>query len=138
MEPINKRTKKRAKKAAAEEQPAAPVAQTVPTGGYLWARDEEELVDYEAEEPATFSAMEDDFSVVGDDISPPTDRQYNISSTKNDFPANLAKADPMAGAMRSQLFLRGRARCVLQALIHACSTPRNPDIQNTYSRYLGI
>ncbi len=71
MEPINKRTKKRAKKAAAEEQPAAPVAQTVPTGGYLWARDEEELVDYEAEEPATFSPMEDDFSVVGDDISPP-------------------------------------------------------------------
>jgi hypothetical protein len=28
--------------------------------------------------------------------------------------------------------------CVIQALIHACSTPRNPDIQNTYSRYLGI
>ncbi len=42
-EPITKRIKKRAKKAAAEEQPAAPVAQTVPTGGYLWARDEEEL-----------------------------------------------------------------------------------------------
>ncbi len=31
-----------------------------------------------------------------------------------------------------------RARCVLQALVHACSTPRNPDIQNTHSRYLGI
>ncbi len=29
--------------------------------------------------------------------------------------------------------------CVLhQALIHACSTPRYPDIQITYSRYLGI
>ncbi len=70
MEPISKRTKKRSKKAAAEEQPASPVAQTVPTGGYLWARDEEELVDYEAEEPATFSPMEDDFSVVGDIISP--------------------------------------------------------------------
>ncbi len=28
--------------------------------------------------------------------------------------------------------------CVLQALIHACNTPRYPDIQNTYSRYLGI
>jgi hypothetical protein len=28
--------------------------------------------------------------------------------------------------------------CVLQAFIHACSTPRSVDIQNTYSRYLGI
>ncbi len=28
--------------------------------------------------------------------------------------------------------------CVLQALIHARSTPRSIDIQNTYSRYLGI
>jgi hypothetical protein len=106
MEPINKRTKKRAKKAAVEEQPAAPVAQTVPIGGYLWARDEEELVDYEAEEPATFSPMEDDVSVVGDDVSPPTDGQHNISSTYNDFPANLAEADHMAGAKRSHFFVR--------------------------------
>ncbi len=105
MEPINKRTKKRAKKAAAEEQPAPPVTQKVPTGGYLWARDEEELVDHEAKEPATFSPMEDDVSVVGDDISPPTDGQHNVSSTTNDFPANLAEADHMAGAKRSQKFL---------------------------------
>ncbi len=28
--------------------------------------------------------------------------------------------------------------CVFQALIHACSTPRSIDIQNTQSRYLGI
>ncbi len=33
---------------------------------------------------------------------------------------------------------KGAPECVLQALVHACSTPRNPDIQNTYSRYLGI
>ncbi len=97
MEQNNKRTKKRAKKAVAEEQPAAPVAQTVPTGGYLWSRDEEELVDYDLEEPATFSPMEDDISVVGDDLSP-TDGQDNISSTTNDFPANLAEGDHMARA----------------------------------------
>ncbi len=39
---------KKATKAAVEEQPAAPAARNIPTGGYLWSRDEEELlVDYE-------------------------------------------------------------------------------------------
>ncbi len=91
------------RKAAAEEQSAAPFVQTVPTGGYLWGRDEEELVDYEAEDPATLSPMEDDVSVVGDDISVPTDGQNNISSTNTDFPANLAEADHMVGAKRSKM-----------------------------------
>ncbi len=72
MEPVHKRPKLRVRKAAAEEQSAAPAVQTIPTGGYLWGRDEEELVDYEeAEVPATLSPMEDDVSVVGDDISAP-------------------------------------------------------------------
>jgi hypothetical protein len=47
MDPVTKRPKKKAKKAVAEEQPAAPATQNLPTGGYLWSRDEEELVDYE-------------------------------------------------------------------------------------------
>jgi hypothetical protein len=105
MEPVHKRPKLRVRKAAAEEQPAAPAVQTIQTGGYLWGRDEEELVDYENEDPATLSPMEDDVSVVGDDISAPTDGQQNISSTNNDFPANLAEADHMmVGAKRSQNF----------------------------------
>ncbi len=70
MEPVTKRPKKKAKKAVAEEQPAAPATQNVPTGGYLWSRDEEELVDYEPEEPETFSPVEDDIFVVGEDLSP--------------------------------------------------------------------
>ncbi len=36
MEPVSKRPKKKAKKAAVEEQPAVPVAQNIPTGGYLF------------------------------------------------------------------------------------------------------
>ncbi len=96
MEPVHKRTKLRVRKAAAEEQPAAPAVQTIPTtGGYLWSRDEEELVDYEAEDPATLSPMEDNASVIGDDILSPTDGQHNISSTNNDFPADIAEADHM-------------------------------------------
>ncbi len=107
MEPINKRTKKKAKKAAANKQPVALVAQTVPTGGYLWAKDEEELVDYEAEKPATFSFMEDDFSVVGDDTSPPTDRKHNIYSTNDNFPAYPAEGADRVGGKRSQNFQEG-------------------------------
>jgi hypothetical protein len=106
MEPVHKRPKLRVRKAAAEEQPVAPAVQTIPTGGYLWGRDEEELVDYEeTEDPATLYPMEDDVSVVGDDISAPTDGQHNICSTNNDFPADIAEADHMVGAKRSQMFL---------------------------------
>ncbi len=69
----------------------------------IYGPDEEELVDYEPEEPATFSLMEDDISVVGDELSAPTDGQDNIPSTTNDFPANLAEGDHIAGAKRSQM-----------------------------------
>jgi hypothetical protein len=69
MELVSKRPKK---KAAVEEQPAAQAAQNIPTEGYLWTRDEEELlVDYDPEEPAAFFPMEDDISVVGEDLSLP-------------------------------------------------------------------
>jgi hypothetical protein len=67
MEPNAKRPKKKAKKAVAEEKPAAPATQNITTGGYLWSRDEEDLVDYEPEEPATFSPAEEDIYSVGDD-----------------------------------------------------------------------
>jgi hypothetical protein len=92
MEPINKRTKKRAKrqspKNSRQHQLHKRYQQEVVYGP---GTNEEELVDYEPEEPATFSPMEYDISVVGEDLSPPGDGQNNISSTINDFPANLAE-----------------------------------------------
>jgi hypothetical protein len=36
------------------------------------------MVDYDAEEPAAFSPMKDDISVVGEDLSPPADGQNYI------------------------------------------------------------
>jgi hypothetical protein len=103
MEPVSKRPKKKAKKAAVEEQPAVPAAQNIPRGGYLWSRDKEELlVDYEPEGPAAFWPMEDDISGVGEDLSPPGDGQNNITSTSNHFSVNLAEDGHMAGAKRSQ------------------------------------
>jgi hypothetical protein len=102
MEPNNKKTKKRAKKAVAEDQPAAPVAEKVHTGNYTSWRDDEELVDYEPEEPARFSPMEEGISADGDDLSAPGDGHNNIFSSKNDFPAYLAEGTNVAGRKRSQ------------------------------------
>ncbi len=87
MEPVSKRPKKKAKKAAVEEQPAVPAAQNIPTGGYLWSRDEEKLlVDYEPEEPAAFSPLADDISGVGEDLSPPGDGKIISSQLTTIFP----------------------------------------------------
>jgi hypothetical protein len=47
MEPNTKRPKKKAKKAVAEDQPAAPVAKIVQPDNYPSWRDEENLIDYE-------------------------------------------------------------------------------------------
>ncbi len=55
MEPMNKRTKKRAKKAVAGDQPAAQTAKIIQLDKYPSWRDEEDLIDYEPEEPARFS-----------------------------------------------------------------------------------
>jgi hypothetical protein len=123
MESVTKKPKKKAKKAVAEEQPTAPATQIVPTGGYLWSRDEEELVDYEPEEPATFSPVEDDISVVGEDLSPPGDGQNNISSTTNDFSANLAEGGHMAGAKRSQIVLERESQAARPAGALASAAP---------------
>ncbi len=77
--------------------------QNIPTGGYLWSRDEEKLVDYEPEEPATFAPVEDDISVAGDDLSPPGDWQNTIFSTANDFPAHVAEDDHIYGGAEALL-----------------------------------
>jgi hypothetical protein len=77
IEPNVKRTKKRAMKAVGEDQPAASATKTLPTGGYLWSRDEEELVDYEPEEPMVPSKG----LILGDEIVIRLDRKifYEIS-----------------------------------------------------------
>jgi hypothetical protein len=58
MEPTKKRPKKKAKTSIfGEGQPAGPAAKTVPAVKFTSSRDEEELVDYEPEEPAAFSPI---------------------------------------------------------------------------------
>jgi hypothetical protein len=57
-------------------------------------------VDYEPEDPARFSPVEEDISAEGDNLSGPRDGQSNISSNTNDFPAYLAGGADMAGRKR--------------------------------------
>ncbi len=47
-------------------------------------------MDYEPEEPARFSHVEEDISVDRNGLSTPRVGQTNISSITNDFPAYLA------------------------------------------------
>jgi hypothetical protein len=97
--------KKRAKKAVGEGQPAAPAAKTVSSNKYLFSRDEEELVvDYEPEEPATSSPVEDDLSVQECDTPAHGDGPANIPPITNDFPAYLAEGSNVAARKRSQDF----------------------------------
>ncbi len=75
MEPNVKRLKKKAKKAAAEGQQASPAAKIIQLDNYPSWRDEEDLIDYEPEEPARFSPADMDNSAEEDD-SPPGSRRW--------------------------------------------------------------
>ncbi len=70
-------------------------------------RDEENLVDYEPEEPATFSPAEEDNYSDGDDYPAHRDGpEDNI----DDFPAYPAEGADRVGGKRSQnVFRRGSA-----------------------------
>jgi hypothetical protein len=113
MEKPAKRVKKVAKKSlqntskptgqAEKRIPAIPIS--ISTN---W-RDEEERVDYEPEDQPCFSPHEDDVSEPGDSPRTPVPGQADSSSPDYEF----------------------GGECVLQALIHACSTPRFIDIQIT-------
>ncbi len=92
MKPSTKRPKRKTKKAAAEEQPAEPATQNKTTGGFLWSRDDEELVDYnEVEEPATFSPAEEENYSEGDEYPAHTNGTEDEIDNTDDFPAYPAE-----------------------------------------------
>jgi hypothetical protein len=110
MDPVVKKSKKKARKAGGEAKPAVQTEVNPPTAGeYTSSRDEEELADYEPEEPARFFLLWKKIYLSMEMIYRPHhgDGPADNSTLTNDLP------------------------CVLQALIHACSTPRSIDIHNT-------
>jgi hypothetical protein len=104
MEPNTKRPKKRAKKVVAEDQPAAPAAKIVQLDNYPSWRDEEELIDYEPKEPASFDPVEIDNCVEEDDYPAHGDGPEDNIPVTDDFPAYPAEGSDMAGWKRCQTF----------------------------------
>jgi hypothetical protein len=76
----------------------------LPTGNSTSWRDEEELVDYEPEDPPSFSPADDDFSDSEDRVLTPEQGSANISSSKDDLAAYPAEDAVMAGRKRRQNF----------------------------------
>jgi hypothetical protein len=109
MDPSTRRTKKRAKKSIlGEGQPAGRAsksAQDVSKSNFTSWRDEEELVDYEPEEPATFSPMKDDISASEKGTVALQDDPAEFPPISNNFPAYPAEATNVAGRKRSQKVL---------------------------------
>jgi hypothetical protein len=98
MEPRAKRTKKKnkiAKKSVLNTGKPAGQAEkrfpAVPTSDITGWRDKEELVDYEPEDPPTFSPTEDDLSVPGDRSPTPEQGPADIPPFNDDLPAYPAE-----------------------------------------------
>jgi hypothetical protein len=108
MEPRAKLTNKIAKKSVLNKGKTAGQAETrVPTVPAIdltsW-RDEEERVDYEPEDPPTFSPAEDDYSVPEDRLPTPEQGSANTSPSKDDLPAYPAEDAVMVGRKRRPNF----------------------------------
>ncbi len=86
MEPNMKRTKKKAKKAASEGKQAAPAAKIIQLDNYPSWRDEEDLIDYEPEEPARLSPADMDNSAEKDDSPAHGDGPEDKVPISDDFP----------------------------------------------------
>ncbi len=108
MEPVARRTKKMAKKSYLNT--GKPVAQAekkapaVPTSYSTSWRDEEELVDYEPEDPPTFSPTVEELSEPEDRLRTPEQGPADNSRPGDDFGANPAEDAAMAGQKRRRNF----------------------------------
>ncbi len=74
----------------------------LPTGNSTSWRDKEELVDYEPEDPPSFSPADDDISWPEDRASTPEKGSDNIPSSRDDLLAYPVGEAVLAGRKRSQ------------------------------------
>jgi hypothetical protein len=127
MGPIEKNTKKKAKKASAGARRSSAreekqVATSMADVHADW-RAEEELVDYEPEQPTRFSPIEDDISLPEEHTPTPEEGTGEISPHADELPALFAEDDPImaGGGKRSRIFPALPAR---QVLLKIPTTPR--------------
>ncbi len=104
MDPFVKKSKKKARKAGAEAKPAVQTNVNAPAEKYNSSWEEEQLVDYELEEPAAFSPLEEENYSKGDDYPAQGDGPEDQNDNTDEFPANFAEAVDSAGGKRSRIF----------------------------------
>ncbi len=118
MDPMNRRTKKRTKKAVAGNLPAAKLTKTILLDKYPSVGNEEDLIDYEEpeeqEKPARFSPADTDYSAENYASPAHVDGPEDNEVINDDFPANLAEGGHMAGAKRSQNVFKRRSAAARQ------------------------
>ncbi len=85
----------------------------MPAGIQTSWRDGEDLIDYEPEEPAVFSPIEDDILVPGDHTPTLEEGTAHISPLAVYLPAFSAEDGHMAGRKRLRSFLAPPTRQVL-------------------------
>jgi hypothetical protein len=111
MEPFLRRTKKVAKKSHLNSGRPTGQAEnnvpTVPTSYSSGSRDEEDLVNYEPEDPLCFSPAEDDISEPEDPLLTPEHIRAEMLSSTDVLGSDEADDAPMAGQKRPPNFPEG-------------------------------
>ncbi len=123
MDPFGKKSKKKARKAGAEAKPAVQTNIDPPAEKYTSSWEEEQLVDYETEEPARFFPVEEDIFSGEDDYPPHGDGPADNIPITNNFPAYLAEGADMAGRKRSQILLKRGSTAARPAGASASAAP---------------
>ncbi len=108
MDPFVKKSKKKARKAGVEAKSAVQTNVNPPAEKYTSSWEEKQLVDYESEEPARFSPVEEDIYSGEDDYPAHGDGPEDNIPITDVFPAYPAEGADMEGRKRLQnVFKRG-------------------------------
>jgi hypothetical protein len=135
MDPMNRKTKKRARTAVAGNRPATKLTKTILLDKYPSVGNEEDLIGYEEpeeqEEPTRFSPADTDYSAGNYDSPAHVDGPEDNEVVNDDFPANPAEGGHMAGAKRSQNVFQEEERSRKATRSVGIGSPLPEDIYST-------
>ncbi len=119
MDPMNRKTKKRTRKAVAGNRPATKLTKTILLDKYPSVGNEEDLIDYEEpeeqEEPARFSPADTDYSAENYDSPAHVDGPEDNEVVNDDFPANPTEGGHIwRGRSPRKMFFKRRSAAARQ------------------------
>ncbi len=123
MDPMNRRTQKRTKKAVAGNRPATKATKTILLDKYPSVGNEEDLVDYEPEEPVRFSPADTDYSAENYDSPSHGDGPEDNEVKNDDFPLIWRRVAIWRGRSAHKIFFRRRSAAARQAVALASAAP---------------